>query len=340
MSEDAGYSGEIILYHTEDGESLVQMRAVGDTVWMTAQQIGTLFSSSVPNITVHIKNIFDDAELDRESTIKDYLIVREEGSRTVQRSVTHYNLDLVLAVAYRVRTPRGAQFRRWATTVLKEYLVKGFAMDDARLKEPGGLDYFDELLERIRDIRASEKRFYQKVRDLFTTASDYDPDSSVAKDFYATVQNKITYSVTGQTSAELILARSQQDLPNMGLTSWKGPKVRKGDIVIAKNYLSESEVKQLNRLVDGLLTTAEDRAEQRKQTTMREWSAFVDSYITFTGRDVLQGRGSVSRATMEREVGQRYGTFDAERKRLEAVEADRLDELASRARSAQVGEHP
>lgn len=330
----AEFTGEVILYQTEDGKSLVQMTADGDTVWMTRQQIATLFGTSAQNISAHIRSVLNDAELDSESTIKDYLIVRDEGERQVQREVAHYNLDMVLAIAYRVRTPRGAQFRRWATTVLMEYLVKGFAIDDLRLREPGGNDYFDELLERIRDIRASEKRFYQKIRDLFALAMDYDSESRVAKDFFATVQNKITYSVTGNTSAELILHRADRESPNMGLTSWKGSRVRKSDITVAKNYLSAEEIRELNRLVDGLLTMAEDRAERRQSTTMAEWAEFVDQYIVFSGREVLRGAGSVSHRNMKTQVDRLYDQYDRDRKRFEAVEADRLDELEAAAKDS------
>lgn len=315
--------GDFIVYQTVDGRTRVELRPVDGTVWMTQAQMAALFDTSSQSVSRHIKNIYTEQELETDPTIKEFVQVRSEGERQVERAIRYYSLDVVLAVGYRVRSPRGAQFRRWASTILREFLIKGFAIDDERLKDPGGLDYFDELLERIRDIRTSEKRFYQKVRDIFSTAVDYDSGAAVAKTFFATVQNKMTYSVTGETAAELIIRRADPDSPNMGLTAWSGGRVRKGDVVIAKNYLSHEEVQELNRISSALLDLAEDRAKRRRQTTMADWVQFVDDYLTFTGRDVLENAGSVSRKSMETEVGLRYDSFDDARRQRLAEEAEK-----------------
>lgn len=264
-------AGELILYTTEDGTASIRLRAEGGTVWLSQLEMAELFQTSVPNINIHIKNIVDEGELPAEATIKEDLIVRQEGGRQVRRPVKFYNLDMILAVGYRVRSLRGTQFRQWATTHLREYLVKGFVLDDERLKEPGGWDYFDELLERIREIRASEKRFYQKVRDIYATAVDYDPKSEAAQLFFKKVQNKMLWAVTGHTAAELISDRANPALPNMGLTSFKGSRVRQGDVTVAKNYLQQPEIDELNRIVVMYLDYAEDMACRRKTMTMREW---------------------------------------------------------------------
>ena len=245
--------GEIILYATEDGAAEIQFRAVDGTVWLTQAQMADLFATSPQAITQLIRAIYSDAELTEQATCNEFLQVRDEGGREVRRKLKHYNLEMILAVGYRVRSPRGVQFRRWATAALKEYLVKGFVMNDERLKDPAW-DYFDELLERIRDIRASEARFYQKVRDILALSEDYDPKSSAAQEFYAKIQNKMLFAVTGHTAAELIRARADPAKPNMGLTTWKGARVRKGDVSTAKNYLGEAErtdeLEELKRIAD------------------------------------------------------------------------------------------
>lgn len=239
MSEPGG---EVIVYRSPDGQSLVQLRAVAGTVWLAQAQIAALYDTSVPNIAQIIRRILEDGEVST-ATINSELRVQTEGTRRIRREVKIYNLDMVLAVGYRVTTPRAVQFRQWATTVLREYLVKGFVLDDPRLKDPAGTDYFDELLHRIRDIRASEKRFYQKVRDLFAaTSADYDGTSDTAKTFFATIQNKLIFAVTGSTAAELVMRRSDARSPSMGLTTWTGDRIRKSDVVIAKNYLTEPEI--------------------------------------------------------------------------------------------------
>lgn len=322
--------GEFIVYTSDDGATEIHLRAVDGTVWLSQRDIARLFDKSVPTINEHIKNIFDDEECDPEATIRKSRIVQEEGGRLVGRLVDTYNLEVILAVGYRVRSDRGTKFRQYATTVLKEYLVKGFAMNDAKLKDPAGLDYFDDLLERIRDIRASEKRFYQKVRDLFAeTSTDYDSKSPTAQTFFKTIQNKLVYAVTGRTAAELVCERSDPTKPNMGLQTWKGAKVRKCDVETSKNYLTESEVKSLNRLTTMFLDHAEDRAENHQQMTMADWVAVTDKFLTFNDRDILRNAGSVSNATMREVVGQRYDHFDQARKAaaIEVADRDHVAEL-------------
>lgn len=343
MAENTGIepasTGEFIYYTTDDGTVEVQLRAVDGTVWLTQAQIADLYDTSVQNIQQIIARILADQEVS-EGTINSELIVRSEGGRMVRRPVKHYNLDMVLAVGYRVTTARAVQFRKWATTVLRDYLIKGFAMNDAKLKDPAGLDYFDDLLERIRDIRASEKRFYQKVRDLFKeTSRDYDPKSSAATTFYKTIQNKLVYAVTGRTAAELVCDRSDPSKPNMGLTNWKGTQVRKGDVEVSKNYLHEGEVSELNRLTGMFLDYAEDRAKRRQAMTMAEWATVTDKFLDFNERSVLRNAGSVSAVNMKTIVGERYDEFDQARKaaELEKAEQDHVDELAALVRDRQKG---
>ncbi len=323
MDEDDKGEGEVIIYRTDDGADELQLRLVDGTVWLTQGEIATLFESSKQNISHHIREVLADGEQGEAATVKDYLTVQTEGKRQVRRTVKLYNIKMILAVGYRVRSPRGTQFRRWATETLDEYLVKGFVMNDERLKDPAW-DYFDELLERIRDIRASEKRFYQKVRDLFAqTSSDYDKASDTAKTFFATIQNKLVYAVTGMTAPELILARADAGKPNMALTSWKSDRVRKGDVTTSKNYLSADEVDTLNRLVTGFLEFAELRAKNRQTTTMGDWLAQTDRFVAFNERAVLQGAGRVSHTRMEQIAHERYDAFDAHRRAAEAEAAER-----------------
>ncbi|MYJ59263.1 MAG: virulence RhuM family protein, partial [Synechococcus sp. SB0672_bin_6] len=262
--------GELVLYNTEDGAATIGLRAVDGTVWLTQREMAELFNKDVRTVNGHIRNIFSEGECDPQTTIRKYRIVQTEGNRQVDLDLDTYNLDVILSVGYRVRSPRGVQFRRWATTVLREYLVKGFAMDDARLKQAERWDYFDEWLARIRDTRASEKRFYQKVRDLYATAVDYDKTSLQAQDFFKKVQNKMLWAVTGKAAAELIGDRSDPPAANMGLTSWKESIVRKGDVGTAKNYLKAEEVEELNRIVVMYLDYAEDQAQRRRPVTMAE----------------------------------------------------------------------
>ncbi len=315
---------DLILYRTEDGRAAVQLRAVEGTVWLTQADIAVLFDTTPQNVTMHLRNIYAEAEQDEAATCKELLQVQAEGGRTVQRQVKAYNLDAILAIGYRVRGPRGNQFRRWATTVLREYLVKGFALNDEYLKDPVRTDYFDELLRRIRDIRASEKRFYQKVRDLFkATSVDYDGTAETARSFFATIQNKLVYAVTGQTAAELIVTRADPDAPHMGLTSWTGHRVGKADVTVSKNYLTGEEIEALNRLTTMFLDFAEDRAARRQQTRMADWIMQTDRFLAFNERDVLRNAGRISHDRMEAIVRQRFESFDASRRAAEAVEAER-----------------
>ncbi|WP_220387325.1 virulence RhuM family protein [Agreia bicolorata] len=284
-----------------------------------------LFDKDVRTINEHIQNIIAEGEIDHQATIRDFRIVRMEGAREVERVVAHYNLDVILAVGYRVRSARGIQFRRWATTVLAEYLVKGFAMDDAKLKDAPQWDYFDEWLERIRDIRASEKRFYQKVKDLYTTAVDYESQSDAAQKFFAQVQNKMLWAVTGMTAAELIAARSDPNAENMGLTSWAGSVVRKGDVSTGKNYLDSDEISELNRIVTMYLDYAEDQAKRRQPITMKQWSEKLDAFLQFNDRELLRNAGSLQATVAKKLAEIRYAEFDANRRAQNAAAADAAD---------------
>ncbi|MBK7898552.1 MAG: virulence RhuM family protein [Azonexus sp.] len=321
-------SGELILYTAEDGSVAVQLRAEGGTVWLTQAEIASLFDTTPQNITQHTKAIYAEGELTEGATCKELLQVRQEGGRAVNRTLKHYNLDMILAVGYRVRSLRGTQFRQWATTHLREYLVKGFVMDDARLKEPGGWDYFNELLARIRDIRASEKRFYQKIRDIYATAADYDSKSEAAQLFFKKVQNKMLWAVTGHTAAEIVVERSDPALPNMGLTTWQGGRVRKQDVTIAKNYLNGDEIEALDRIVVMYLDYAEDQAARRKTVTMQEWAEKLDAFLSFNERDVLTHAGKLRADVAERLALERYESFDAARREAARLAADAEDVAA------------
>ena len=313
----------IIIYRTADGRASVALFAKDGKIWLNQQQMAELFATSKPNISMHISNILKENELYKDSVVKEFLTTAADGKNY---NVVFYSLEMIIAVGYRVRGIRGTQFRQWATDHLTEYLVKGFTMDDERLKNPDGRpDYFDELLARIRDIRASEKRFYQKVRDLFKLSSDYDKTDKATQMFFAETQNKLLYAVTHQTAAELIVARADANQPNMGLTTWKGNIVRKGDIIIAKNYLQDNEIDSLNRLVDIFLTSAEERVKGRRDLTLDYWRKNVDNLLTFQEKDILQGKGSVSNAEAEEIVRSRYDIFNAKRKQLDAQIADAED---------------
>ncbi|WP_233827644.1 virulence RhuM family protein [Paraburkholderia sp. ZP32-5] len=316
---------ELVLYATEDGAAQFFLRAEDGSVWLSQAELAELFQTSVANINIHIKNVLDEQELTENRTIKNDLIVQTEGSRQVRRTVKLYNLDMILAIGFRVKSPRGTQFRQWATANLKEYLVKGFVMDDERLKNGDRWDYFDELLQRIRDIRSSEKRFYQKVRDLLALSVDYADDAHATGLFFAEVQNKMFFAVTGETAAELIVRRADPTQPNMALTSWKGGRVRKGDVTVAKNYLNAEELDHLNRIVSMFLDFAELRAMQRKDLRMADWRVYVDSFMTFNEQAVLQGPGRMSHQAMTTIAHERYETFDAARRKDEALEADRAE---------------
>ena len=317
----------LIIYNTKDGKAAVSLYARDGNVWMNQAQLSELFATSVPNISTHISNILKEKELDRDSVVKDYLTTATDGK---DYTVTFYALDMILAIGFRVRSPRGTEFRKWANTHLKQYLIKGFVMDDERLKNPNGrADYFDELLERIRDIRASELRFYQKVRDLLALSSDYDASDKATQMFFAETQNKLLYAVTQQTAAELITQRADANVPNMNLQAWKGKVVRKGDITVAKNYLNADEVDSLNRLTVIFLETAELRVKDRKDLTLPYWRDNVDKLLTFNEKPVLANAGRISHAQMEKQVTSQYEQFDARRKAEQAIAADaqELEEL-------------
>lgn len=316
---------EVILYRSDDGQTRMHLRVDGDTVWLSQLEIAELFQTSKQNVSLHVKNIFDDNELDPEATVKESLTVQSEGGRQIKRKISYYNLDLILAIGYRVRSPRGVQFRQWASTHLKEFLRKGFVMDDERLKNPGGWDYFDELLARIRDIRASEKRFYQKVRDLFALSSDYQTREQETTQFFAEVQNKLLYATTGHTAAELVLKRADPSQPNMALTSWRGSRVRKHDVIVAKNYLTADEIDTLNRLVVIFLEQAELRVKQQQDLTLGFWRDNVERMLAFNDQPLLTGAGSVSRENMEKIARERYEVFDQQRRLAEAKAADAAD---------------
>lgn len=329
---------DILIYQTEDGQTRIDVLLDGQSVWLTQAAIAELYQTSPQNITQHIKAVYEEHELTEGATCKKYLQVQLEGQRQVQRELKHYNLDMILAVGYRVRSHRGTQFRRWATERLSEYLVKGFVMDDQRLKEGRnlGADYFEELLERIRDIRASEKRFYHKIKDIYSLAVDYDSHAEITQQFFATVQNKLHWAITGHTAAELIQARADADKPNMGLTSWKGAKVRRADVGVAKNYLSEEELQSLNRIVTMYLDYAEDQAQRQHPMTMQAWAEKLDVFLQFNGREVLQNAGSVSKQIAEELAQKEYEKFNTARLQAEADCAD--EELEQHIKSLRLQE--
>lgn len=314
---------ELIIYNTADGKASVALYARDGDVWMNQQQLAELFDTSKQNVGQHIKSILIENELDHNSVVKNYFTTAADGK---QYEVTFYSLAMILAIGFRVRSKRGTQFRIWANQNLREYMVKGFVMDDERLKNPDGRpDYFDEFLERIREIRTSEKRFYQKIRDLLALSSDYDATDKATQMFFAETQNKLLYAVVNQTSAEIIVNRADATAPNMGLTTWKGSKVRKQDIVIAKNYLTADELDTLNRLTVIFLETAELRVKERKDITLSFWKENVDRILQFNDKEVLQNSGSISHAIMEERVRHEYEKFDAARKQFEAKQADLED---------------
>jgi hypothetical protein len=313
---------ELIIYQGDDGKSQVQFRALEGSLWLTQLQLAELYGVTVANINIHLRKIVQEAELAAEAVIKRDLIPAADGKRYPTKL---YRLDMVLAVGYRVRSVRGTQFRQWATAHLTEYLVKGFVMDDERLKNPGGWDYFDELLARIREIRVSEKRFYQKVRDLFALSSDYQANEQNAQLFFAEVQNKLLYAVTQHTAAEIIRERADAKVPNMGLTSWEGSRVRKADVIVAKNYLQADEVDTLNRLVIIFLEQAELRAKDRQALTLDYWRQNVDRLLAFNDKPILQGSGQLSNERAKQLAHERYDNFDAQRRQAEALAADAED---------------
>ncbi len=311
-------SSEIILYQTEDGRNRIEVRLENETVWLTQKLMAELFQTTVPNISMHIRNLFAEGELRKESVVKDFLITAADGK---SYQVAHYNLDAIISVGYRVKSNRGTQFRIWATQRLREYIVKGFALDDERLKGQDRLaDYFDELLARIREIRASEKRAYQRIREIFALASDYHDGERETQVFFATMQNKMHFAATGLTAAEIVHRRADAARANMGLTTWSGGRVLKRDVATAKNYLYEKEIDTLNRIVVMFLDQAEFRAQRRQDIRMSDWTVFLDKFLRDTELPVLDGAGSISQDDARSWAEAQYGAF-AERRRIESEQA-------------------
>lgn len=319
-------NNQIIIYNTEDGKAKINLKYEDGTVWLSQNEIAELFQTSKQNISKHIKAILEDGEVDR-STVNSKLTVQNEGNREVEREIAYYSLEMILAIGYRVRSVRGVQFRKYATTVLKEYIVKGFALDDDRLKNNGGGDYFKELLQRIRDIRSSEKVFYRQVLDLFSTSIDYDKNSDEAKRFFATVQNKMHFAIHHSTASELIYNRVDSNKDFMGLKSFKGDLPSSEEAKIAKNYLDEKELRTLNNLVSGYLDFAEMRAEEEIPMTMKDWSDHVDRILLATGKDLLNNKGKISRKQMLNKVDREYKEYS--QKNLSQVEKDYLETIKS-----------
>jgi len=327
---------EVLLYTTEDGNTRVECRFEAETIWLSQALMAELFDVTVPTVNEHLKGLYESEELDSAATIRKFRIVRQEGTRQVSRLIDHYSLEAIVAVGFRVRSTRGTQFRRWANTRLQEYLVKGFTLDDQRLKNPpvdgsGIPDYFDELLDRIRDIRASERRVYLRVREIFALAADYTPSAADTSKFFQIIQNKLHFAATGQTAAEIVARRADSNEPNMGLTTWKnapdGP-VLKSDVGTAKNYLSREEIDGLNRIVVMWLDFAEDQAKRRQQVFLKDWTTKLDEFLAFNDREVLQNAGSVSHKKAKKHAEVEYDRFAVERRRLLEAEGERAN-LAS-----------
>lgn len=300
---------EIIIYQTQDGQTKIDVRIENETVWLTQNQMAELFQTTKQNISLHIKNIFEEGELTEDSTVKDYLTVQNEGSRKVSRNVTHYNLDVIISVGYRVKSLRGTQFRIWATQVLKEYMKKGFALNDDLLKQAGGGGYWQELLERIRDIRSSEKVFYRQILDIYATSTDYNPNAEETKLFFKVVQNKIHFAAHGHTAAEIIYLRADSTKDNMGLTVFKGKHPKKDEVTVAKNYLDEKELNILNRITSAYLEFAELQAIRHIPMTMKDWIAKLDDFIKMTGSELLENPGTISKLEAENKALAEYAKY-------------------------------
>ena len=329
MSSEPAHTGRILIYQNEKGDTKIDVYFEEDTIWMTQRAMAELYRVTPQNITTHIKHIYEEGELDRTSTCKNYLQVQTEGNRRIHRDTQFYNLDMILAVGYRVRSHVGIHFRRWASGILTEYMKKGFALNDERLRNPKefGADYFDELLERIRDIRASEKRVYRKVKDIFALSVDYDSKSQIAQNFFKSVQNKLEYAATGYTAPELIARRADAAKDNMGLTSFKGAKVRRGDVTVAKNYMTQEEISTLNLIVNMYLDYAELQAKNRNPMHMADWENKLADFLRFNGREVLEDFGTVKRELAEKLALEQYELFDTHRRALDS--ADDIDELTA-----------
>lgn len=312
-------NSQIIIYQTEKGETKLDVRFQDETVWLTQKLMAELFQTSVPNINMHLKNIFEESELEENRTIKDFLIVQTEGSREVKRKQVFYNLDAIISVGYRIKSNVATKFRQWATSQLREYIVKGFILDDERLKNPDlPFDYFEELERRIQDIRTSEKRFYRKITDIYATSVDYDPTLEISIDFFKTVQNKLHWAITGQTVAEIITQRADSTKDNMGLTTWRGSNIRKTDVSIAKNYLKEDELSALNNLVEQYLIFAQGQAQRRVPMHMTNWIEKLNGFLTLNDREILNDAGSISHEIGKENAEREYIKFkDTTQKTIE-----------------------
>lgn len=316
-------TSQFIIYQSEDGRTRLDVRFVDETVWLTQALMGELFSTTPENVLMHLKNIFSEGELDQNATTKDFLVVRQEGTRQVKRNLKHYNLDAIISVGYRVQSHTATRFRQWATRQLRDYIVKGFLLDDERLKNPDQpFDYFEELTRRIQDIRTSEKRFYQKITDIYATSVDYDPTQEASINFFKTVQNKVHWAITGQTAAELIHNRANSGKPHMGLTNWRGAKVRKQDVANAKNYLSAEELSALNNLVEQYLVFAEGQAMRRIPMSMAEWVKKLDGFLTLNDREILDSAGQISHDLAKQHAESQYELFHQLRQQENAASDD------------------
>ena len=325
MSEPPSKS-QLLIYQSEDGRIRLDVRFEGETVWLTQPMIADLFETTIPNVSMHLRNIFEEGELTPEATVKNFLTVRQEGTRQVSRNLDFYNLDAIISVGYRVKSRTATQFRIWATQRLREYIVKGFVLDDERLKNPDlPFDYFEELLRRIQDIRTSERRFYQKITDIYATSLDYDPTNAASITFFKTVQNKMHWAITGQTAAEIIVARANSAKPHMGLTNWRGAKVRKEDAAIAKNYLAEDELAALNNLVEQYLVFATGQAMRRVPMRMADWISKLDSFLTINDREILTHAGRISHELALTHAEQHYDSFHRQRLAKAAAQPDDFD---------------
>ncbi len=326
-----GNASQFIIYQTENGQTKLDVRFVGETVWLSQQQMAELFQTSRTNIVEHIGNVYAEGELLELATCRDFRQVRTEGSRQVTRALPFYNLDMVLSVGYRVKSAVATRFRQWATLHLREFIVKGFVLDDERLKNPDQpFDYFEELTRRIQDIRTSEKRFYQKITDIYATSVDYDPTLDASINFFKTVQNKVHWAITGQTAAEIIHNRADSDKTNMGLTNWRGTKVRKQDVVNAKNYLNQDELAALNNLVEQYLVFAEGQAMRRITMSMNDWITKLDGFLSLNDRDILTHAGKMSHEMAKRLAEQEYEKFHQQRLQHDSAEANSYLEQLSK----------
>jgi len=308
--------GQILIYQTEHGQTKLEVRLEGETLWLSQADLAALYQTTKQNISLHIQNVYEEGELLEEATVKEYLTVQSEGGRQISRQIKHYNLDMIISVGYRIKSHIATHFRQWATQRLREYIVKGFVLDDERLKNPDlPFDFFDELLRRIQDIRTSERRFYQKITDIYATSVDYDPTDEISLTFFKTVQNKLHWAITGMTAAEIIRARADADKPTMGLTSWRGEKVRKTDVTIAKNYLNEEELSALNNLVEQYLVFAEGQAMRRVPMYMKDWIEKLHGFLSLNDRDILSHAGAISHEMAKEYAEGEYDKFS--RKRIE-----------------------